>query len=117
MATKDVMTQDNATTSHRNMDIQSMISQDDETTSHVNAAFEAMMHIKDEMLEMMHDAYGFEFSQDVSENVLTPTTRKFHHLVVDAKHELYPDCKEFTKLTFIVKLFHINCQYQASNNA
>lgn len=40
----------------------------------------------------MHDAYSFEFSQDVRENEhsMIPSARKFYDLVVDAVQELYP---------------------------
>lgn len=58
---------------------------------------------QDDMLHMLHDTYpttGEGTNEDAE---------KFYKLVKDAQQELYPGCKTFTKLSFIVKLFHLKC--------
>lgn len=40
---------------------------------------------------------------------LNAEAEKFFKLIKDAEQELYPDCKKFTKLSFVVKLFHLKC--------
>ena len=39
----------------------------------------------------------------------------FLKLLEEAKKELYPRCKEATKVSFIMKLFHIKCMYGNTN--
>ena len=41
----------------------------------------------------------------------------FYNLLKDAEQELYPGCKKFTKLSFIVRLFHIKCLYGLSDKS
>ncbi|KAK4853976.1 hypothetical protein QYF36_017188 [Acer negundo] len=41
----------------------------------------------------------------------------FYKLLKDAEQELYPGCKKFTKLSFIVRLFHIKCLYGLSDKS
>ncbi|KAK3218820.1 hypothetical protein Dsin_012790 [Dipteronia sinensis] len=43
--------------------------------------------------------------------------KTFYNLLKDAEQELYPGCKKFTKLSFIVRLFHIECLYGLSNKS
>ncbi|KAL5757981.1 hypothetical protein ACOSP7_020592 [Xanthoceras sorbifolium] len=38
-------------------------------------------------------------------------------LDMDAEQQLYPGCKKFTKLSFIVRLFHIKCLYGLSDKS
>ena len=40
---------------------------------------------------------------------------KFYRLLEEARQELYPGCKEATKVSFIVRLFQIKCMYGMSN--
>jgi hypothetical protein len=40
----------------------------------------------------------------------------FYQLLEEAKKELYPGCKETTKVSFIVMLFQIKCMHGISNN-
>jgi hypothetical protein len=41
--------------------------------------------------------------------------KKFYRLLEEARQELYPGCKEATKVSFIVRLFQIKCTYGMSN--
>ncbi|KAK4857430.1 hypothetical protein QYF36_000604 [Acer negundo] len=43
--------------------------------------------------------------------------RRFYNLLKDAEQGLYPGCKKFTKLSFIVRLFHIKCLYGLSDKS
>ena len=42
---------------------------------------------------------------------------KFYNLLREAEHELYPRCKKFTKLSFIIRLFHMKCLNGWSNKS
>ena len=42
---------------------------------------------------------------------------KFYDLFREAEHELYPRCKKFTKLSFIIRLFHMKCLNGWSNKS
>jgi hypothetical protein len=41
----------------------------------------------------------------------------FFKLLEEARKELYPGCKEATKVSFVVRLFQIKCQFGITNNA
>jgi hypothetical protein len=43
--------------------------------------------------------------------------KAFFKLLKDAEKELYPGCKEATKISFIVRLFQIKCMFGLSNSA
>ncbi|XP_073358965.1 uncharacterized protein [Aegilops tauschii subsp. strangulata] len=45
------------------------------------------------------------------------TAKVFFELLKEAKKELYPGCKDFTKLSFIVKLYQIKCVSGMTNRA
>ncbi|KAJ9680262.1 hypothetical protein PVL29_019544 [Vitis rotundifolia] len=81
-----------------------------------NSTNESDMH--DEIQEMLNDAFGMSMPNEESkrsphmhEEFEKPNeeTNKFYNLLREAKHELYPGCKKFTKLYFIIRLFHIKC--------
>ncbi|WVZ52394.1 hypothetical protein U9M48_003458 [Paspalum notatum var. saurae] len=42
--------------------------------------------------------------------------KKFFNLLKEAEKELYPGCKEATKISFIVRLFQLKCIYGLSNS-
>jgi hypothetical protein len=43
--------------------------------------------------------------------------KRFYGLVKDAEQELYPGCKNFSKLSFIISLFQMKCLYGWSNTS
>ena len=43
--------------------------------------------------------------------------KEFHKLMEDAEAELYPGCKTFTRLEFIVTLLHIKVSYKWSDKS
>ena len=84
------------------------------------------LNIHDEMEEMLNDAFGmpmpnneFEISIHVHEEVtnLNENANKFYNLLKEAKQELYPGCKKFIKLSFILRLFHMKCLNGRSNTS
>lgn len=48
---------------------------------------------------------------------MTPSAKEFYDLVTGVEQELYPGCKEFSKLSFVIRFFHIKCQYRINNSA
>ena len=70
----------------------------------------------DEIEEMLNDAFGMsmpneesERSPHVHEEFESIPNENANNLLREAEHELYPGCKKFTKLSFIIRLFHMNC--------
>ncbi|XP_058215037.1 uncharacterized protein LOC131326316 [Rhododendron vialii] len=70
----------------------------------------------DDMVGLVHDAFGIPRQEgDLSDAEmingvglgLDEKTKKFFKLLEDAKRELYPGCKTFTTLSFIMRLMHI----------
>ena len=85
---------------------------------------ESDMH--DEMEEILNDAFGMsmpneesERSPHVHEEFEKPNkdANKFYNLLREADHELYLGCKKFTKLSFIIRLFHMKCLNGWSNKS
>ena len=75
---------------------------------------------------MLNDAFGMpmpneesERSPHVHEEFEKPNkdANKFYNLLREADHELYPGCKKFTKLSFIISLFHMKCLNGWSNKS
>ena len=75
---------------------------------------------------MLNDAFGmsmpndeFERSIHVHEEVEKPNedANKFYNLLKEAEHKLYQVCTKFTKLYFIIRLFHMKCLNGWSNTS
>ena len=81
----------------------------------------------DEMEEMLNDAFGMSMPNEESErsppvheefeSILNENANKFYNLLREAEHELYPGCTKFTKLSFIIRLFHMKCLNGWSNKS
>ncbi|KAL6637481.1 hypothetical protein ACP70R_025053 [Stipagrostis hirtigluma subsp. patula] len=54
---------------------------------------------------------------EIKDDVPNESAKKFFALLKEAEKELYPGCKEATKLSFIVRLFQIKCMFGLSNSA
>ncbi|RVW76461.1 hypothetical protein CK203_056872 [Vitis vinifera] len=85
---------------------------------------ESDMH--DEMQEMLNDAFGMPMPNEESERSRhvheefekqNEDANKFYNLLREAEQELYPGCKKFTKLSFIIRLFHMKCLNGWSNKS
>ncbi|XP_055961083.1 uncharacterized protein LOC130015301 [Mercurialis annua] len=85
------------------------------------------------MTEMLNDAFGV-LGEDVDmdggnsvepnidsfcpeDNIEQPHSdvENFKRLIEDASKELYPGCKTFNKLSFILHLYNLKCRYGVSN--
>ena len=78
--------------------------------------------IGDDMNGLVHEALGipqqdpamagtFESNQELPNSV----AEKFYKLIDDSQQELYPGCKNFSKLLFIIRLLHLKCLGKWSN--
>ena len=84
-------------------------------------------NIGDEMQEMIHDAFGispsFPFSDmddhDERQHREGPNleAKKFFNLIKEAEQDLYPNCKKYSTLSFLVRLLHIKCLSGWSNKS
>ena len=78
---------------------------------------ESYMH--DEIDEMLNDAFEMSMSNEEYErspyvneefeSIPNENANKFYNLLREAEHELYLAYKKFTKLSFIIRLFHMKC--------
>ena len=68
----------------------------------------------------MHDMIGDAFACHESINDSSgpnEETKRFFKLIEDAGQPLYPGCEEFSKLSFIVEMYHLKCMYNVSDRA
>ncbi|XP_019223545.1 PREDICTED: uncharacterized protein LOC109205294 [Nicotiana attenuata] len=77
---------------------------------------------EDNITEMIHDACGHtnvEDNNNNSEDNEEPNIHatKFYKLLEDAETELYPGCKNVSKLSFVVKLLQLKCLNHWSNKS
>nr|XP_016455449.1 PREDICTED: uncharacterized protein LOC107779513 isoform X1 [Nicotiana tabacum] len=91
----------------------------------------------DDMRGMIHDAFGgvTQFmdtdisesggmEQNVQENTTHPSGNqphpevdKFERFMKEANEELYPGCKKFSKLSFLLRMYHTKCMFKWSNES
>lgn len=60
----------------------------------------------------IEDSSAQQFRQVPNKNA-----QKFYELIKDAKQPLYEGCKNFSKLSSIMHLYHLNCLSGWSNNS
>ena len=75
--------------------------------------------VNNEMREMIHDAFGIPPSFPIDNRECNEDhrhrddpdeeTKKFFNLIKEAEQELYPECKKYSTLSFIIRLLHIKC--------
>ncbi|XP_021737236.1 uncharacterized protein LOC110703758 [Chenopodium quinoa] len=75
----------------------------------------------DDIDGLLHDTFidvseGLNRDHEVESEPIEEA-RKFFHLVEEGKKELYPGCKTFSKLSFIIRLFLFKCLNGLSNVA
>ncbi|XP_020967427.1 uncharacterized protein LOC110266762 [Arachis ipaensis] len=89
----------------------------------------------DQMRDMIHDAFNLPGLQNEDEDSMdgharavadglpylsdepSHEARAFQDLLKDGERELYPGCSRFSKLSFLVRLYHIKCMCGVSNKA
>ncbi|KAL4561563.1 hypothetical protein LXL04_033732 [Taraxacum kok-saghyz] len=76
----------------------------------------AGMH--DNIDELLHDRFrGVTEEINVVREGLNEEAKKFYKLVEEGKQELFPGCKNFTKLSFIIRIFLYKTLHGLSNVA
>ncbi|XP_052119008.1 uncharacterized protein LOC107493943 [Arachis duranensis] len=96
---------------------------------------EPTVNLGDQICDMVHDAFNLPGLQsdnedsinghvgNVAEGLLfisdepSREARAFHDLLEDGEQELYPGCSKFSKLSFLVRLYHIKCMCRVSDKA
>ncbi|XP_012849503.1 PREDICTED: uncharacterized protein LOC105969303 [Erythranthe guttata] len=69
----------------------------------------------DDMDDLVHDAFGIKGPDESTREEPNEQAKTFYKLLGDAQQELYPGCKKFSKLAFILRLFHLKCMGKWSN--
>ena len=73
----------------------------------------------DPIRNMLHDAFG-EFRHSTRDEPLgldknmTVDAKTFYDLLKDGEEPLYDGCAKFSKLSFLVRMYHIKCLYGIS---
>ncbi|XP_043694245.1 uncharacterized protein LOC122644951 [Telopea speciosissima] len=92
----------------------------DDISSNTTVTENVTVDEEDEDIVNMHDILQDAFPGQTFEGVGVGTTsghtdeirddsQKLHRLMQEAEKALYPECNEFTKLSFTVALYHIKC--------
>ncbi|XP_056689684.1 uncharacterized protein [Spinacia oleracea] len=68
-----------------------------------------------DILRMVEDAFEFREPSSSTTPSMNDEEKTFFELIDDAKQPLYPGCEEFSKLSFIVEMYHLKCLYEVSN--
>lgn len=79
----------------------------------------------DDIHAMLNEAFGniheideeIAPKEDVCHENPNEEAKKFYKLLENSEQELYPGCKRFSKLAFIIRLFHIKCLNGWSNSS
>ncbi|XP_073130868.1 uncharacterized protein [Henckelia pumila] len=78
----------------------------------------------DDMEGLVHEAFGVPQHDDNINNtsgfekdkdIPIGEAQKFYKLIDDSQKELYPGCKKFSKLAFIIRLLHLKCLGKMTN--
>ncbi|XP_043714726.1 uncharacterized protein LOC122663086 [Telopea speciosissima] len=73
---------------------------------------------------MLNEMRGINTNEEIEDGVTGECTEggstigdKFDRLMEDAKKELYPGCMKFTRLSFILRIYHIKCLCKMTDKA
>ncbi|KAG8380558.1 hypothetical protein BUALT_Bualt06G0028100 [Buddleja alternifolia] len=69
----------------------------------------------DDMYGLIHDAFGVNEIDVNMEEELNEQAKNFYKLLEDNQQKLYRGCKQFSKLAFLIRLFHLKCTGKWSN--
>ncbi|XP_050919416.1 uncharacterized protein LOC127136954 [Lathyrus oleraceus] len=70
----------------------------------------------DDIYGLLHEIFRDVVQEENEVNVgLNEDAKKFYNLVEEAKQDLYPGCKNFSKLSFTIRLYLLKCIYGWSN--
>lgn len=91
---------------------------------HTDIASSSNNMVGDDMYGMIHDAFGVPLihekemeQQNEIGNKIGIDVEKFYKLLENVEKELYPGCKKYSKLSFLVKLFNIKSLYGWSDTS
>ncbi|KAG8391366.1 hypothetical protein BUALT_Bualt01G0180300 [Buddleja alternifolia] len=86
-----------------------------ETPSTINAS--------DDMQGLLHDVFGRQNDdypmgdpEEVTDEGHNTEAETFFKLIDDSQQELYPSCKKFSKLSFLIRMLHIKCLVETRFN-
>ncbi|CAL5186382.1 unnamed protein product [Lathyrus oleraceus] len=72
----------------------------------------------DDIYGLLHERFRDVVQEENEVNVgLNEDAKKFYNLVEEAKQDLYPGCKNLSKLSFTIRLYLLKCLYDWSNIA
>ncbi|KAL6554186.1 hypothetical protein OROMI_019859 [Orobanche minor] len=76
---------------------------------HVADSFAGGVATSDDMMELLSDRFPMLGEDNLmgDEETPNPEAEKFYRLLKDAEQELYPGCKNFSKLSFLVRMLQI----------
>lgn len=73
----------------------------------------SVQEARDNIDGLLHETYAMEYdAENLQHNPINESNSEactFFELLRDSQQELYPGCKKFSKLSFLVHLFHIKC--------
>ncbi|XP_058111729.1 uncharacterized protein LOC131255051 [Magnolia sinica] len=81
---------------------------------------------RNDMHGLLHDVFGISGvddmptelpSQELIQEELNPEAERFFRLLQDAEQALYLECKKFTKLSFVVRMYQLKCLNGWSNKS
>ncbi|XP_042515263.1 uncharacterized protein LOC122089606 [Macadamia integrifolia] len=91
---------------------------------HVNTVIQDEGETYDGTHTMLDELQGRNTNEDVEDGDIGDGTKgasieadKFERLIEDSKKELYPGCMKFTRLSFILRLYHIKCLCNMTDKA
>ncbi|XP_042441186.1 uncharacterized protein LOC122026513 [Zingiber officinale] len=90
----------------------------------INSTFVPSQKDADDMHGLVYEIFGMpehndnilstpEFEND--KEIPIEEAEKFYKLIDDSQKELYPGCKKFSKLAFIIRLLHLKCLGKITN--
>ena len=70
-------------------------------------------------LDVMFKCAGYKFGQNPKDFVVEPNpeAEKFYRHVKEGKKPLYPGCTKFSRLSFLIRLYHLKCAYGINESA
>ncbi|KAG8363818.1 hypothetical protein BUALT_Bualt19G0061800 [Buddleja alternifolia] len=88
---------------------------EDSTSGQVNFQINNEFNMIDDMQGLVHDAFGIKDTDLNMEEEPNEQAKTFYKSLDDARQDLYPGCKQFSKLAFLIRLFHLKCTSKWSN--
>jgi len=65
--------------------------------------------IQDDINGLLYETFRNGVEAKGSKKGLNDEAKKFYNLIHEANQELYPGCKSFSTLSFVIRLFLLKC--------